>query len=585
MAKRAVSKSDKRTIPVFIASPGDLAVERATFKEVIDELNDGFGDGAGVTFELLAWEATPAVMTRRSQGLINQKIDQCEVFVLAMHRRWGQEAPDAKPYSSYTEEEFHRAVDRWQRTGSPTVLVFFKEIESGYMVDPGEQLQKVLAFRRQLEAQRTLLYRPFATAAEFKEEVRNHLRAYVRGELPAADAALEKVVLPQHAIEEVAQARAKAAEAEAKAEREHQAAEAAAARAERFALEFAERASKAVREGRVEEARQDFAKATDGTANLQVLYLAFLFYWRTGDLVTAEELTERRLAISGRDTATPAITRALGNLGLIYQTRGELDRAEEMHRKALAIDEKLDNQEGIARHCGNLGIIYRTRGELERAEEMHRTSLETAEKIDFQECVSNQYGNLGLIYQTRGELDRAEELHRKSLETAEKLGRPEGMAIQYGNLGSIYEKRGELDRGEEMYRKAFDINEKLGHQPGMAIQFANLGKIYQKRGDLDWAEVMLQKALAIQERLGLQEGMAGQYANLGLIAKDRGEMDQARVLWTKARDLYAKIGMPHEVKEVQRSLDGLPKPAAKSKRAIGGGGAGRGKGGIRERPK
>lgn len=36
MAKKA------RTIRVFIASPGDLAVERRAFKDVIDELNTGF---------------------------------------------------------------------------------------------------------------------------------------------------------------------------------------------------------------------------------------------------------------------------------------------------------------------------------------------------------------------------------------------------------------------------------------------------------------------------------------------------------------------------------------------------------------
>ncbi len=46
--------------------------------------------------------------------------------LLALHRRWGQEAPDAEPYSSYTEEEFHLALDRWKTTGSPEIFVFFK---------------------------------------------------------------------------------------------------------------------------------------------------------------------------------------------------------------------------------------------------------------------------------------------------------------------------------------------------------------------------------------------------------------------------------------------------------------------------
>ena len=52
----ASQRSDLRLIHVFIASPGDLAVERRAFKEVIDELNDGFGDGAGVKFVALGWE-------------------------------------------------------------------------------------------------------------------------------------------------------------------------------------------------------------------------------------------------------------------------------------------------------------------------------------------------------------------------------------------------------------------------------------------------------------------------------------------------------------------------------------------------
>jgi hypothetical protein len=39
-----------RTIHIFMASPGDLAVERRAFKEVIDELNQGFGGGTGVKF-------------------------------------------------------------------------------------------------------------------------------------------------------------------------------------------------------------------------------------------------------------------------------------------------------------------------------------------------------------------------------------------------------------------------------------------------------------------------------------------------------------------------------------------------------
>lgn len=102
----------KRKISVFIASPSDLAEERRLFRKVIEELNTGFGDGADVEFEALGWEDTLASTGRRNQGVINQEIDRCDVFILTLYRRWGQDAPDAKPYSSYTEEEFHRALAR-----------------------------------------------------------------------------------------------------------------------------------------------------------------------------------------------------------------------------------------------------------------------------------------------------------------------------------------------------------------------------------------------------------------------------------------------------------------------------------------
>ena len=247
--------SDVRTIRVFIASPGDLAVERAAFQQVLEELNAGFGDALDIKFEPLGWEDTLASTGRRSQEVINREIDRCDVFILAMHRRWGQAAPDAQPYSSYTEEEFHRAFARWQkkRRGkpqAPEIFVFFKHIDSASLADAGPQLQKVLDFRKSLEESRQVLYHGFANEAEFKAEVDRHLRAFAKGELPPADAPRDKVLLPLAVLAEVQKEKAEKEQALARAEREHQLAEAAVARAETFALGFAERAAKAALEGR-----------------------------------------------------------------------------------------------------------------------------------------------------------------------------------------------------------------------------------------------------------------------------------------------------------------------------------------------
>jgi hypothetical protein len=88
--------SDVRTIRVFIASnfrslrrlrkfsPGDLAVERAAFQQVLEELNTGFGDALDIQFEPPGWEDTLASTGRRSQEVINREIDRCDVCRLGL---------------------------------------------------------------------------------------------------------------------------------------------------------------------------------------------------------------------------------------------------------------------------------------------------------------------------------------------------------------------------------------------------------------------------------------------------------------------------------------------------------------------
>ena len=333
------AEGDKRKIAVFIASPGDLAVERRAFRDCVDELNIGFGDGARVEFEAVGWEDTLASTGRRSQGVISAEIDRCDVFILTMHTRWGQDAPDSN-YSSYTEEEFHLALKRFKRTGSPEIFVILKRIPPIMMADPGKQLQQVLDFRRELEKSRQVLYHEFDGPEEFSREIDRHLRAFAKGELPRADQ-IERdiVVLPVESIQAVrdaeekaqrAQQRAKAAlqQAEAanqQAEAEKQRAEALEAGREKLALQLAQHASQAALDGHVEEAKQSFARVTEATTNPNILFLAFSFYFRIGDLATAEQMLRRWLALSGPDAQTDSTAGAYGNLWLIYQTRGELD--------------------------------------------------------------------------------------------------------------------------------------------------------------------------------------------------------------------------------------------------------------------
>jgi hypothetical protein len=61
----------KRKIKVFIATPSDLTEEREAFRNILELLNEGFGDGANIEFEALGWENEYASTGRRVQSLFN----------------------------------------------------------------------------------------------------------------------------------------------------------------------------------------------------------------------------------------------------------------------------------------------------------------------------------------------------------------------------------------------------------------------------------------------------------------------------------------------------------------------------------
>lgn len=163
----------KRIIKVFIASPGNLSIERRAFKDTVDELNKGFGRGANVEFVPLGWEDALATTGRRPQDVINKDVDACDVFVLVMWRRWGRGSRCSARFLFVHRGGVSKGIARFERTQSPVIFVFLKQIDPGQMADPGKQLERVLAFRRKLELSRQVLYRGFEGEAGLEKELKS----------------------------------------------------------------------------------------------------------------------------------------------------------------------------------------------------------------------------------------------------------------------------------------------------------------------------------------------------------------------------------------------------------------------------
>jgi hypothetical protein len=166
----------RRLIKVFIASPGDLGPERQSAHEVADEINSTLGRAFAVEIDLLGWEDTlPGV--GRPKAIIDQDIDDCDLFIGLLWKRWG--TPSGEEFSSGFEEEFERARQRNQRTGQPEIWLAFKQVEPSQFADPGDQLRRVLAIKQAQVTARIVLYKEFKDERDCAKQLRGWLMTHI----------------------------------------------------------------------------------------------------------------------------------------------------------------------------------------------------------------------------------------------------------------------------------------------------------------------------------------------------------------------------------------------------------------------
>jgi len=260
--------SVKRTIRVFFASPGDVEEERRMFPEVMETLSNR----SGYRFQPLGFENALASTKQRPQDIINGLVDQCDIFLAVFHRRWGQYSSDTVGYTGYTEEEFERANRRFADTGAPEIFCFFKHVDLSSLADPGEQLTKVLEFRRRLEESHQVLYRTFATVTQFMAELEKHLLAFANGELPTPRTTARRIHLPI------------LADRQPETERSHD-------------LAMMGQAQLAAKGGRLEEAAELFARLSQTSRNIEVLDITRQFFEQAGNADAAQAVLERKLTL------------------------------------------------------------------------------------------------------------------------------------------------------------------------------------------------------------------------------------------------------------------------------------------------
>lgn len=165
-------------VKVFLASPGDLPDERRAAKSVIDEFNALYAEEFGYQVELVGWEDTVSVYGR-PQATINRELERCELFVGLMWKRWGTPPDVSGSYSSGFEEEYETSIQRRVSLGRPEISLLFKEIDPDLFRDPGDDLKKVLAFKKKLISEKKILFETFSDIREFERKLHRCISSYV----------------------------------------------------------------------------------------------------------------------------------------------------------------------------------------------------------------------------------------------------------------------------------------------------------------------------------------------------------------------------------------------------------------------
>lgn len=166
-----------KIIRVFLGSPGGLSDERQTAKRVVDEVNLINSVHWGCQIKLVGWEETIAGIGR-AQALINKDLDQCQFFVGLMWNRWGT-APDTDgKFTSGFEEEFERAKSMVANGGMFDLTLLFKNISDDQLHDPGPEVSRVLAFKKQCIERKELLFKEFGDQNEFESAFRQAITAF-----------------------------------------------------------------------------------------------------------------------------------------------------------------------------------------------------------------------------------------------------------------------------------------------------------------------------------------------------------------------------------------------------------------------
>lgn len=552
---------------IFVASPSGLEEEKQALKELIQEYNDVEGGHRGVHFSLIGWENTLGGIGR-PQSAINKDLMECDYFVMMLHDRWGQ-SPfyQSQKYTSGTQEEFHVALKCRKDNNYPMnqLLLFFKAVNNNQLADPGEQLKKVLEFKKERERKKDIFYHSFDTIDNLKLRLRRHLSKWLRNHESNDEINLNII---ESDLEDKNQIQLKWDSF---------------LKGESTLSPLLEKAQKLANQGKTIEAEVIFSKMIAGATD-PIGYSHYAYFLRKhGQLERAKIYIKMAIDLSGCIHDKNVIAQMHRELGMLHLSKCEYNDSFNslnsalalymnsnflyglagiykdigiLHRKQCNFEKSLESlykskklyreisdEINLATVLSFIGVIHKSLGDIKLSQKYHYEGLSILEKqpnLNYM-LMAPIWGNLGITFRILGEYGKSIEFHQRALSVFEEENDYQGQLREYSCLGVVYNSMGNFAKSLEMFNKALSISEQLSSQYSDAIQYGGIGKVYYAQKKYSLAEEMHLKSLYISKEILNPELEAEQLENIGILNYERNESDLAEVYLHEALKLAIKI--------------------------------------------
>jgi len=186
----------------------------------------------------------------------------------------------------------------------------------------------------------------------------------------------------------------------------------------------------------------------------EVLHLAGVALWGTGQYAEARVLLEEKIALDEKRGNRWDLALGTGQLGLVYQGMGDYHRARELMRTAHGILEDCGDQRMVAVSFFHRAGVEFDLGELDVARELLEKSLELSTIVGDRWAMGTSRFQLGLVAQAKGEHDEAIRWFHEAQDFCRETGERWSTVRTLNGLGASLLAIGNEIEADHVYREA-----------------------------------------------------------------------------------------------------------------------------------